>query len=173
MLQKSIPFQDVNVYLISTFMFHIMSGRAPSLLLEYLLSNREVYRYNTRQALHLHVPIRTNLDTRNIRYRGTVIWNSLLNLCINPEISEAVFLEYVKRLIDQDILISLRTCVWLTIIVKVSNLVWYECINNICVSKKSWLPIFCHEWGDSAMILRVTSLFLSRYFIPWSSIHTR
>ena len=55
-----------------------------------------------------HVPcVKNNLGKWCIRYRGVIVWNSILNLKINPETSQAVFVKIIKGLHTQ----SLSLCV--------------------------------------------------------------
>ena len=88
---KIIPFLDVNIYMISRFMFRYVNGRVPSLFCA------SIHKYETRQALHFHLPqVRSDLGKKNIRYRGAQIWNYLLDLGINSETSELIFSKNMK-----------------------------------------------------------------------------
>ena len=89
---KIIPFLDVNIYMISRFMFRYVNGRVPSLFCGYITSNASIHKYETRQTLHFHLPqVRSDLGKKNIRYCGAQIWNYLLDLGINSETSELIF----------------------------------------------------------------------------------
>ena len=47
--------------------------------------NQELHNYSTRIADHFHIPlVISDLGKTGIRFRGAVIWNSILNDGINP-----------------------------------------------------------------------------------------
>ena len=107
---KIIPFLDVNIYMISRFMFRYVNGRVPSLFCGYITSNTSIHKYETRQARHFHLPqVRSDLGKNNIRYRGAQIWNYLLDLGINSETSESIFSKNMKYYLKNNMLTSLRT----------------------------------------------------------------
>ena len=107
---KIIPFLDVNIYMISRFMFRYVNGRVPSLFCGYFTSNTSIHKYETRQARHFHLPqVRSDLGKKNIRYRGAQIWNYLLDLGINSETSELIFSKNMKYYLKNSMLTSLRT----------------------------------------------------------------
>ena len=107
---KIIPFLDVNIYMISRFMFRYVNGRVPSLFCGYFTFNTSIHKYETRQARHFHLPqVRSDLGKKNIRYRGAQIWNYLLDLGINSETSELIFSKNMKYYLKNNMLTSLRT----------------------------------------------------------------
>ena len=107
---KIIPFLDVNVYLVSRFMFRYIHGSVPALFAGYFQTNADIHSHNTRQALHFHLPnVKSNLGKRNMKYRGALIWNHLLELGIDSETSELVFANCVNFFIRNGMLTALRT----------------------------------------------------------------
>ena len=93
-------FSDVNVYLVSKFMFHVCKGDVPEIFRAYFRFNSEIHNYFTRQCDYLHVPtVKSNLGKSNIRYRGVIIWNYIISKGVHLDISEAVFIKMVKRIV--------------------------------------------------------------------------
>ena len=92
-----LKFSSINVYLISKFMYRKYNNEIPNLCIEFNI-NRDIHEYNTRQSTYYHVPrIKSNLGKFNIRFRGTLIWNRILSLGIDPCTSEAVFMKAIKN----------------------------------------------------------------------------
>ena len=90
-------FLDINVYMISKFMFHVCKGEVPSIFGTYFQANW--------QCNYFHLPVvKRNRAKTNIRYRGAVIWNRILSCGIDPDISEAVFVKLVKQIIVNGVL---------------------------------------------------------------------
>ena len=57
-----------------------------------------------RQCNYLHIQIvESGLAKANIRYRGAVIRNHVLSCGIDPDISEAVFVKFVKNVFANDV----------------------------------------------------------------------
>ena len=98
-------FSDVNVYFICKFMFRVCQGDVPEIFRAYFRFNSEIHNYFTRQCDYLHVPIvKSNLGKSNIRYRGVIIWNYIISKGVDLDISEAVFVKMVKRIVVNGIL---------------------------------------------------------------------
>ena len=98
-------FSDVNVYLISKFMFRVCKGDVPEIFRAYFRFNSEIHNYFTRQCDYLHVPIvKSNLGKSNIRYRGVIIWNYIISKGVDLDISEAIFVKMVKRIVANGML---------------------------------------------------------------------
>ena len=107
--ENILKFTDINVYLTSKFMFRYYHGDVPDVFQNFFVLNSDVHEHYTRQSGYYHVPcVKNNLGKWCIRYRGVVVWNSILNLKINPETSEAVFVKIIKRSINNQ---SLSLCV--------------------------------------------------------------
>ena len=93
-------FPDLNLLLTSRFMFRLNRGDVPDIFSNFFTCNTDVHGYSTRQQHHLHVPCeRSKLRQFSIRYRGAIVWNSILKLDINPDTSEAVFVKIIKKCI--------------------------------------------------------------------------
>ena len=98
-------FSDVNVYLISKFMFRVCKGDVPEIFRTYFRFNSEIHNHFTRQCDNLHVPIvKSNLGKSNIRYRGVIIWNYIISKGVDLDLSEAVFAKMVKCIVDNGML---------------------------------------------------------------------
>ena len=95
---KIMKFPDINMFLIGRFMFRLRRGEVPDMFSDFFIRNAEIHDYSTRQRQHFHVPSeRSNLGKFSIRYRGTIVWNLILKLDINPDTSEAVFIKTIKK----------------------------------------------------------------------------
>ena len=98
-------FLDINVYMISKFMFRVCKSEVPSIFGTYFQANSEVHSHFTRQCNYFHLPVvKSNRAKTNIRYRGAVIWNRILSCGIDPDISEAVFVKLLKQIIVNGVL---------------------------------------------------------------------
>ena len=81
----------INTYLIGRLVHRIYNGDI-SLLQSYVKINKEVHQYGTRQINHHHVPsVKTELDNSALRFHVVVIWNEILNLGMNPVMTEYDF----------------------------------------------------------------------------------
>ena len=91
---------EINKYLLGKFMYKWSNSRVPLLFQDMFQYVRNVHGYGTRQSDHLYTPIvKTNLGKCSLRYKGPVIWNSILTAHINPDTSEAVFAKTLKHCI--------------------------------------------------------------------------
>ena len=87
----------LNKYLIGRFMYRVYNSDVPNLFEELFVSNTSIYSYETRQSMKLHVPYcRTNLGKFGIRYRGTLIWNTILELGIPINEGDYIFINRFK-----------------------------------------------------------------------------
>ena len=92
-----LKFPDVNLYLISRFMYRYYVQRVPAIFSGYFVPNADVHNYFTRQSVHYHIPTaKSDLSKFSIRYRGAIIWNEIIKLKIDTCVSEAVFMRSVK-----------------------------------------------------------------------------
>ena len=90
-------FPNLNLLLASRFMFQLNRGEDPDIFSNFFTRNTDVHGYSTHQHHHLHVPCeRSKLRQFSIRYRGAIVWNSILKFDINPDTSEAVFVKWLK-----------------------------------------------------------------------------
>ena len=91
-------FECINYYLFARLMYRLCIDQFPSLFKPFFHRNQELYNYSTRTADHFHIPlVKSDLGKTGIRLRGAVIWNSILNDGINPEVPEAVFKKFLKK----------------------------------------------------------------------------
>ena len=91
---------NINKYVIGCFMFRYHKGKLPELFDDYFVMNESVHNYGTRQANHLHVPkVKTEFSKAGIRYKGVHIWNNILGLGIDTDVSECTFKRYLKKVI--------------------------------------------------------------------------
>ena len=96
---KIIKFPCINSYLIGNFMFKVYKGDVPDVISDFFCINNSVHKYFTRQNEHIHVhSAKSRLSQLSIRYKGAVIWNSIL-LKINPNLSDFTFLRTHKAAI--------------------------------------------------------------------------
>ena len=59
--------------------------------------NHDFHKQNTRISGHFHIiSVKSDLSKTGIRYRGAVIWNTILHHGINHESSEAVFVKVAE-----------------------------------------------------------------------------
>ena len=73
-------------------MFKCVNDSPPMPVVGYFTIDANIHSYTTRQTLHFYPPnVRSDLGKNNITYRGTKMWNSLLDLGIDSETS--VFLQ--------------------------------------------------------------------------------
>ena len=87
-------FSDVNVYLISKFMFGVCKGDVPEIFRTYFRFNSEIHNHFTRQCDYLHVPIvKSNLG------KSSIIWSYIISKGVDLDISEVVFVKTVKRIV--------------------------------------------------------------------------
>ena len=77
-----LKFPDLIYYQNALFMFDFHTGNLPTIFDNFFKNVAEVHNYNTRSSAKqlLYLPkVRTNYGKFNIRYRGSVIWNSIDN----------------------------------------------------------------------------------------------
>ena len=96
-----LKFIDINKYLIARFMYRYCNDLVPELFQTYFISNYEYHDYTTRQAHHFHIPkVKTDLAKTGIKYRGAIVWNFILHKSIYPDTSEAIFVKFLKKIVD-------------------------------------------------------------------------
>ena len=101
---KLLKCNDINTYLIGRLMHRIYNGDI-TLLQSYFKKNKEVHQYGTRQINHYHVPpVKTELGKSALRFHGVVIWNKILNLGMDPVMTEYEFSKSLKNYLLQDML---------------------------------------------------------------------
>ena len=116
---RIMKFHDINKYLIGRFMFKYHTGNIPNIFVTFFQENREIHDHNTRAACHLHIPaVRSDLGKTGIRYRGALIWNHIYADGFNTDVSEAVFVKCLKKIIDNKII------PWISLIPSKSEYSW-------------------------------------------------
>ena len=92
---------DINKYLLGKFLFRWYHEEIPSIFRDMFTMKSDIHMYDTRgRLLHLHVPvIKSNLGKQNVRYRGTLVWNSIIRNGISPLASDYVFSKSLKKLL--------------------------------------------------------------------------
>ena len=78
-------------------MYRVHYLQVPVHFREMFVRNQDIHSHNTRQTMHMHIPhVKTNLGKACIRYRGSVVWNHVLNLNVCIDVSEYVFSKTLK-----------------------------------------------------------------------------
>ena len=96
---------DINKYLIARFMYKYCINMVPRLFSSFFLRNYNVSTYDLRSANCFHLPlVSTDFGKNGIRYRGPIVFNKLLLDGIDSTVSEAVFVNQLKRSIKMGIL---------------------------------------------------------------------
>ena len=97
---KILKLWDINKYLIGRFMFRYCNGQIPRLFDSFISRNHDFHEHNTRISGHFHIiSVKSDLNKTGIRYRGAVIWNTILHHDFNLESSEAVFVKLLKKIL--------------------------------------------------------------------------
>ena len=97
-----IKFMDLNGYLIARFIFRYAISRVPDSFTSLFHRNNEYHNHDTRTADHFRIPTETSdLGKTGIRYRSAIIWNAVLSNDISADVSEAVYIELLRRLINE------------------------------------------------------------------------
>jgi hypothetical protein len=92
--------KEINKYLLLKFMHKFHLNSIPDALSNYFTNVHDIHKYNTRHSVGLYIPkVSTSLAKNSIKYRGPTIWNEVIKLNINVDISEATFSYKVKILI--------------------------------------------------------------------------
>ena len=95
-----IKFVDVNKYMIGKFMFRYHIDDVPHIYEGYFSKILDIHDYETRTNDGLYVKhVKSDLGKTSISYRGTLIWNMIINTGINTDVSEAVFTKSLKKCI--------------------------------------------------------------------------
>ena len=82
-------------------MYRYCNNNVPEIFRLYFSVNSDYHDYGTRTAMHMHIPpVRLDIAKTGIKYRGAVIWNAILHHHIYPDTSEAIFIRFVKQVID-------------------------------------------------------------------------
>ena len=77
------------------------NGKVPVIFVSYFQQNCGVHHYDIRTAQHYHIAqVKSDLAKTGIRYRGAVVWNTILSDNTYTNVSEAVFKKVLKRLLS-------------------------------------------------------------------------
>ena len=91
-------------YLIGRLMYRIYHGKLRVLHCLFT-KNSDIHVHNTRQKCHYHMPLcRTKLGKCGLRYVGASVWNNILSVNINPNVSEFIFSRSLKAAICNNLL---------------------------------------------------------------------
>ena len=148
---------DINLYLICKFMFRYYNGKIPDIFQNIFMVSSDIHDHYTRQSGSYHVPKLKN----NLGYRGVIVWNIILSVKINPQTSEALFVNTVKKCIMNQSL-----SLWLF------DICWYKCIfltfhrmkvyGNLSIS--FWIILEASRYVNDRMLL-------STHFIVFYAHH--
>ena len=95
---KFLNCENIFKYLIGRLMCMIYHGGLCVRRYLFTKKNSDIHVHNIRQKCHYHMPLcRTNLGKYGLGYLGTSVWNSILGVNINPNVSEFFSLEVVKQ----------------------------------------------------------------------------
>ena len=74
-----LPMKSIYMLSLSSLMYKYHFRLLPPVVDELFITNASVHSINTRQQLLLHIPrIQSKLTTQSLRYRGSYIWNQIL-----------------------------------------------------------------------------------------------
>ena len=101
---KFLNCKNILKYLIGRLMYRIYHGEL-HVLHGHFTKNSNIHVHDTRQKCHYHLPLcRTNLRKCGLRYAGASVWNNILSVNINPNVSEFFFSRSLKAAICNDLL---------------------------------------------------------------------
>ena len=67
--------------------------------------NSEYHNHETISADHFHIPaVKSDLGKTGIRFRRAIIRNAVLSNNVNTDVSDAVYVKFLKRLINENVL---------------------------------------------------------------------
>ena len=99
-----LKFVDVNKYLIAVFMHGYHNARIPDMFIDYFKRIQDVHHYATQSCSGLYaMQVKTDLGKTGISNIGPIIWNKILSVGINPDISECVFSKSLKTCIKTNL----------------------------------------------------------------------
>ena len=102
---KFLSCENIFKYLIGRLMYRIYHGIKVYFIV--FLQQIVIYMYTIPVRTHYHMPLcRTNLGKCGLRYVGTSVWNSILSVNINPNVSEFIFSRSLKAAICNNLLFN-------------------------------------------------------------------
>ena len=91
--------KNIFEYLIGRLMYRIYHGEL-RVLHGLFTKNSNRYVHDTHQKCHCHLPLcSTNLGKCDLRYVGASVWNNILSVNINSNVSEFIFSRSLKAAI--------------------------------------------------------------------------
>ena len=88
---KFLNCENIFKYRIGPLMYRIYHGELRVLHCPFT-KNSDIHVHNTCQKCHYHMSLcRTNLGKCSLRYAGASVWNNILSVNINPNVSEFIF----------------------------------------------------------------------------------
>jgi len=94
-----LPIEKLHFFQVLSLVFKCThcSHLAPSVFIDRFVINSEVHNYNTRSSQNLHLfNTRTTYGQRCIKYKGSLLWNSLL-MPLRLSSSITVYKRHVKN----------------------------------------------------------------------------
>ena len=90
-----------NKYLICRVMFRGRNNHVPRVFHSFFKNHPKFDDYETRTSNYIHVPpVRTDLVKTGTRYRGATLWNVILYHGLHHELSEAISVKFLKKIVD-------------------------------------------------------------------------
>ena len=90
-----LPLHKLVTQRIAIMMFKYANNMLPKVMNElYLRRNSDVHSHNTRRSEHLHIPNGTH--TKNFVYRSVLIWNELVHIKVETNLTLTKFKKILK-----------------------------------------------------------------------------
>ena len=101
---KSLNCENIFKYLLGLLVYRIYHGGLRVLRCLFTRSN-DIHIHNTYQKRYYHIPLcRSNPRKCGLRYVGAFVWNNILSVYINPNVSEFIFSRSRKAAICNNLL---------------------------------------------------------------------
>ena len=103
---KILDIFQMNKYLIGKFMFNVYKSTSLDIFMSMFVYNSSIHDHDTRQSSHFHAPlIKKELSKANVRYRGAVVWNYIMNCKVKTNESDYVFCKDLSRCVVKNIVL--------------------------------------------------------------------
>ena len=102
---------DVNLYVNAKFMYNWHHKLLPQVFEDSFVLVSDIHDKETRQSANKNVfppKFRNDRGQNSYTYRCTILWNRILNIKINPDVSEAVFCKSIKQCIKVGLLKNVK-----------------------------------------------------------------
>ena len=101
---KFLNCENIFKYLVGRLMYRVYHEELTTLQFLFI-KNSDIHMHGTRQRGHYHIQLcRTNLGKSSLRYFGALLWNTVLNADINPNVSDFIFSRNLKTAICNNLL---------------------------------------------------------------------